>query len=154
MKVINTWDGEPARTPTKIIRDWYAEYKDEMHWGGIDGFHATELMAALASRKDQEMNSRCADCNCEDCRCDRPPMPAANQWRYDVKNAQFTEDREYLIEYTHPWYPTEPAANYRGTVFYVAEHDHFTHPCHGIITRDRLRAFATINRPETTHDNP
>jgi hypothetical protein len=47
MKVINTWDGEPARTPTQIIRDWYAAYKDEMNLGGIDGFHTTELMAAL-----------------------------------------------------------------------------------------------------------
>jgi len=48
MKVINTWDGEPARTPTQIVKDWYAEYKDEMNLGGIDGFHTTELMAALA----------------------------------------------------------------------------------------------------------
>lgn len=79
---------------------------------------------------------------------------AAGSWRTDVENAQFTEGQEYLIEYTHPWYPTEPAANYRGTVFYVAEHDHFTHPCHGIITRDRLRTFATINRPEIPNDHP
>lgn len=63
MKVINEWDGEPARTPTQVIRDWYAAYKDEMNWGGIDGFHATELMAALA------------------------PLFAAGVWRYDVENA-------------------------------------------------------------------
>lgn len=113
-------------TPTKIIRDWYSEHADDIREWGIDGFHATELMTAIA------------------------PVFAAGPWRTDVENAQFTEDQEYLIEYTHPWYPTEPAANYMGTVFYVAEHDHFTHPCRGIITRDRLRAFATIYPPETT----
>jgi len=63
MKVINTWDGEPARTPTQIVKDWYAEYKDEMNLGGIDGFHTTELMAALA------------------------PLFAAGPWRADVENA-------------------------------------------------------------------
>lgn len=96
------------------------------------------------------MNSRCADCNCEDCRCDRPPMPAANPWRYDVENAEFTEGQEYLIEYTHPWRAAGITANIRGALFYVAEYDHFIHQCHGIITRDRLRAFATINPPEAT----
>lgn len=35
-------------TPTQIIRDWYAAYKREFYLDGIDGFHATELMAALA----------------------------------------------------------------------------------------------------------
>jgi len=141
MKVINTWDGEPARTPTQIIRDWYAEYKDEMHRGGIDGFHATELMAALASRKDQEMNSRCADCNCEDCRCDRPPMPAANQWRYDVKNAPHDWVAVWHKEHPRDWFKARLSIEgYWETARYERT-----------ITPD---AFATINRPETTHDNP
>lgn len=50
-------------TPTQIIRDWYAEHDRDIHQCGIDGFHATELMAALA------------------------PMFAASPWRYDVENA-------------------------------------------------------------------
>jgi hypothetical protein len=130
MKVINTLDGEPARTPTQIIRDWYAAYNDEMNWGGIDGFHATELMAALGV------------------------LFAAGPWCTDVENAEFTDGQEYLIEYTHPWRAAGITANIRGALFYVAEYDHFIHQCHGIITRDRLRAFATINQPETINDHP
>lgn len=125
MKVINEWDGAPAQTPTQIIRDWYAEYRKDIEECGIDGFHATELMAALA------------------------PLFAAGVWRYDVENAQFVDGSEYLIEYTHPWFWANPASNYRGTAYYRAQHDEFDHPCHGIITRDRIRAFATINTPET-----
>lgn len=62
MNVINEWDGA-AQTPTQVIRNWYAAYKEEMYWGGIDGFHATELMSALA------------------------PLFAAGPWRTDVENA-------------------------------------------------------------------
>lgn len=67
MKVINTWDGEPKRTPTQIISDWYAEYRDDIQECGIDGFHATELMAALA------------------------PLFAAGKWRTDVENSPLGE---------------------------------------------------------------
>jgi len=95
------------------------------------------------------MNSRCADC-----RCDRPPMPAAGPWRTDVENAEFTDGQEYLIEYTHPWRAAGITANIRGALFYVAEYDNFIHQCHGIITRDRLRAFATSNQPEIPNDHP
>jgi len=94
------------------------------------------------------MNSRCADCNYEDCRCDRAPIPAAGPWRYDVENAEFVDGDEYLIEYTHAWFPDNKAANVKGALYYEAERDRFAHSCHGIITRDRLRAFATINQPE------
>lgn len=50
-------------TPVRIIQDWYSEHADDIRECGIDGFHATELMAALT------------------------PLFAANPWRYDVENA-------------------------------------------------------------------
>ena len=67
MKVINEWNGA-ARTPTQIIREWYAEYRDDIQECGIDGFHATELMAALA------------------------PLFAAGPWRYDVENCPLKQE--------------------------------------------------------------
>lgn len=70
MKVINEWNGA-ARTPTQIIREWYAEYRDDIQECGIDGFHATELMAALA------------------------PLFAAGPWRTDVDNAE--RDGSYFL---------------------------------------------------------
>lgn len=50
-------------TPTQIIRDWYAEHRNDIEECGIDGFHATELITVLA------------------------PLFAAGPWRYDVENA-------------------------------------------------------------------
>lgn len=80
-------------------------------------------------------------------------MPgAAGPWRTDVENAEFVDRHEYWLEYTHPWYPTEPDANYRGALEYVANGDHFTHPCHGIVSCDRIVAFAIPNPPQKTGD--
>ena len=73
---------------------------------------------------------------------------AAGPWRYDVENAEFVDQQEYWLEYTHPWYATEPDANYRGALEYDADGDHFMHPCHGIISRGRIVAFAIPNPPE------
>lgn len=50
-------------TPTRIIQDWYSDNYYDIRECGIDNFHATELMAALA------------------------PIFAAGAWRYDVENA-------------------------------------------------------------------
>lgn len=54
-------------TPARIIQDWYSEHADDIRECGIDGFHATELMAALT------------------------PLFAANPWRTDVENAPIGE---------------------------------------------------------------
>lgn len=124
MKVINEWDGEPARTPTQIIQDWFNRHHRDIESYGIAGPPVDALMTALA------------------------PLFAAGPWRTDVENAEFVDGDEYLIEYTHAWFPDNNAANVKGTLYYEAERDRFAHSCHGIITRDRLRAFATINQPE------
>ena len=73
---------------------------------------------------------------------------AAGPWRTDVENAEFVDQQEYWLEYTHPWYATEPDANYRGALEYDADGDHFMHPCHGIVYRGRIVAFAIPNPPE------
>lgn len=74
--------------------------------------------------------------------------PATGPWRYDVGVAQFEDGQEYMIEFTHPWYPEEREADYRSVSRWDAEYDYFQYPLTGIVTRDRLRAFASINAPE------
>jgi len=92
------------------------------------------------------MNSRCADCNYEDCRCDRPPMPAAGPWRTDVENAP-KDGSEIAAEFN------VLGAIERHFVKWHSGSGSWESPSEKL-PDDALRAFATINRPETTHDNP
>lgn len=60
-------------TPTRIIQDWYSNNDHDIRECGIDDFHATELMTALA------------------------PLFAAGPWRTDVENID--DYTNYLCEY-------------------------------------------------------
>jgi len=83
--------------------------------------------------EEPTMNSRCADC-----RCDRPPMPAAGPWRYDVENAPKDWVAVWHKEYPRDWFKSRLSIEgYWETARYERT-----------LTPD---AFATINPPEIDH---
>lgn len=89
--------------------------------------------------EEPTMNSRCADC-----RCDRPPMPAAGPWRYDVENAP-KDGSEILLA----WRDCigEPHCE---SFHWDADDNVWINGDGGFIEDSGIRAFAAINQPETT----
>lgn len=85
------------------------------------------------------MNSRCADCNYEDCRCDRPPMPAANPWRYDAENAP-KDGSIIMADFGCHGEPLNIHIIHWDGDWWSNKHREFEYSL--------LRAFATINPPE------
>ena len=91
------------------------------------------------------MNSRCADCNHENCQCDRPPMPAAGPWRYDVVNVP-RDGSDVLCEFVEVGCELHVAAGWSND--HQAWFDGFGRSYSNLL----LTAFAPLNPPETQND--
>lgn len=89
------------------------------------------------------MNSRCANCNHEDCQCDRPPMPAAGPWRYDVENAP-KDGSEILLA----WETSRPFID---LMHWDSSIEKWNDDSDNPLEAGRVFAFVTINPPETPH---